>query len=237
LRTDFEVTIAYSGQEALTILQSSDMELIISDLAMPGMDGLTFCLNVRSISKYKNVPFVILTGRNSEEQKLICFQHGVDDFIEKPFSPELLKWKIKTFLRQVKPGTPEKKDIIIVTQAGEMSETPEEVFIQKIVNTIEEFISKEYLDAEFLAEKVFMSRATFYRNMESLIGESPSVFIRKYRLKKAAKLLLSRHYNISSAAAKVGFNDPRYFSKCFQKEFGLNPSQYLEKNSFNNSEK
>lgn len=74
-----------------------------------------------------------------------------------------------------------------------------------------------------------MSRATFYRKMESLVGESPSVFIRKYRLKKSAKLLLSGHYNISAVAQKVGFKDPKYFSKCFQKEFGMSPTEYLEK--------
>lgn len=229
LQSEFDVYTAYDAKKALEILQAARMELIISDLVMPEIDGLTLCLTVRSNPELKDIPFVILTGRNSEEQKLICFQNGVNDFIEKPFSAELLRWKVKSILRPVREPHRAQKDILIITPGTELTESPEEAFIQKIVNTIEENLDKDFLDADFLAEKSFMSRATFYRKMESLVGESPSVFIRKYRLKKAVKLLLSGHYNVSAVAQKVGFKDPKYFSKCFQKEFGMSPSEYLEK--------
>ncbi|HEY0668843.1 MAG TPA: two-component regulator propeller domain-containing protein [Sphingobacteriaceae bacterium] len=229
LQSEFDVYMVYDAKKALEVLDAMRIELIISDLVMPEIDGLTLCLTVRSNPELKDIPFVILTGRNSEEQKLICFRNGVNDFIEKPFSAELLKWKVKSILKPLREIDPAQKNIVIITPGTELTESPEEAFIQKIVNTIEENLDKDFLDADFLAEKSFMSRATFYRKMESLVGESPSIFIRKYRLKKSAKLLLSGHYNVSAVAQKVGFKDPKYFSKCFQKEFGMSPSEYLEK--------
>lgn len=105
----------------------------------------------------------------------------------------------------------------------------DEAFIQQVVGFIEENIKSNNLSVEFLAEQCCMSRATFYRKMESLMGSAPSTFIRKYRLKKAAMLLQSGNYYISEVAYQTGFSTPKYFSKCFQKEFGATPTEYIKK--------
>jgi signal transduction histidine kinase/DNA-binding response OmpR family regulator/streptogramin lyase len=227
LEDEFSIHKAGDGNEALEVLQQQEIHLIISDLDMPQMDGLTFCRNIRTIDKFQNIPFLILTGRNSEEQKLICFQNQVDDFIEKPFSTELLKWRVKNFLRSSSSKV-KLKTVMVVEPKDEIRESEEDEFIQDIINLIEKNIDKDFLDVDFLAENMYSSRATFYRRMEQMVGESPSVFIRKYRLKKAALYLQSGNYSVSEAAYKTGFSNPKYFSKCFQKEFGVTPTNYLE---------
>lgn len=224
LEGELSVLRARNGVEALAVLQNQEVQLIVSDLDMPEMDGLTLCCNVRRMDKSRNVPFLILTGRNSEEQKLVCIQNGVDDFIEKPFSLELLRWRIKSFLRS--SLAPVKlKTVMVVEPVSTVPESVEDQFIQSIINLIDSHLDKDYLDVDFLAENLFTSRATFYRRMEQLVGESPSVFIRKYRLKKAA-LFLKHGLDINAAAAKTGFSSVKYFSRCFQKEYGMTPAQF-----------
>jgi signal transduction histidine kinase/ligand-binding sensor domain-containing protein/DNA-binding response OmpR family regulator len=226
LKDEFCVYQAENGKEALEILQQEEVHLIISDLDMPVMDGLTLCCNVRALEKYRNLPFLILTGRNSDEQKLVCFQNQVDDFIEKPFSAELLKWKVKSYLRNIVAKV-KLKTVMVVEPKQEIRESEEDKFIQDIVNLIEKNLDKDYLGVDYLAENMYTSRATFYRRMEQMVGESPSVFIRKYRLKKAALFLQSGNCTVNEVSYKTGFSNPKYFSKCFQKEFGASPAQFI----------
>lgn len=227
LEDEFHVYKAENGKDALSIIQQQEVDLIISDLDMPEMDGLTFCRTVRSNDKYKNIPFLLLTGRNSEEQKLVAFQNQVDDFIEKPFSADLLKWKVKSYLRN-SAAKVKLKTVMVVEPKEEIKESAEDKFIQDIINLIEKHLDKDYLDVDFLAENMFSSRATFYRRMEQMVGESPSVFIRKYRLKKAALFLKTGNYTVAEVAYKTGFSNPKYFGKCFQKEFGVTPVRFVE---------
>lgn len=227
LADEFTVFIATNGKEALTLIEQQEINLVISDLDMPVMDGLTLCRAMRNHQQYKTIPFLLLTGRNSEAQKLIAFQNQVDDFVEKPFSANLLKWKVKSYLRS-SAAKVKLKTVIMVEPNDAVKESPEDKFIQDIINLIETHLDKDYLDVDFLAENMFSSRATFYRRMEDMVGESPSVFIRKYRLKKAAVLLKSGNYTVTEVAYKTGFTNPKYFSKCFQKEFGVTPSRFVE---------
>lgn len=224
---EFTVYRAANGVEALALLEQQEINLVISDLDMPSMDGLTLCRNIRLHHEYKQIPFLLLTGRNSEEQKVVAFQNQVDDFIEKPFSPELLKWKVKSFLRS-SAAKVRLKTVMVVEPNDEIRESAEDKFIQDIVNLIETNLDKDYLDVDFLAENMFSSRATFYRRMEQLVGESPSVFIRKYRLKKAALYLKTGNYSVAEVTKKIGFSNSKYFSKCFQKEFGVSPADFME---------
>jgi YesN/AraC family two-component response regulator len=223
LNPHYVVYSAANGSAALSLSEKVIPDLILSDLAMPMMDGLTFCRAVRERFTEKYIPFIILTGRNSEEQKLICFQNGVDDFMEKPFSPELLRWRVKSMLQAFsKIGKDQGSN------AAEISipESADDRFIQDVISIIDKNLDKEYLNVEFMASEMCMSRATFYRKMDTLLSESPSTYIRKYRLKRAAILLSSKKYSVSEVSYHVGFNDPNYFAKCFQKEFNTSPSAY-----------
>ena len=228
LRPYFATYQAANGEEAWDQLFDQPVDLIISDLSMPGMDGLSLLQQVKHQDELKHIPFIILTGRNSEAQKLVCLQHGVDDFIDKPFNINLIIWRAKNLIdsRLVLRSQFGRK--IKVDPTIDQDKSANELFIEQVVELIEKNIKSSLLSVEFLAEQCAMSRATFYRKMESLLDQPPSVFIRTYRLKKAAKLLQSGNYYIAEVAYQTGFSNPKYFSKCFQKEFGSTPTEYIK---------
>lgn len=222
-QNQYEVLQANDGKKALDILHSKQIDFIISDWSMPIMDGFSLLKTIRTDKHLNHIPFIMLTGQNAESQKLICLQNGVDDYIEKPFSIEMLAWRVRNilFAQQRKLNTK-----FNLEPNSSLENSPDENFIQKTIELIEKNIENEELSVEYLAEKMNMSRATFYRKMEALLGEAPSVFIRKYRMKKAAQLLQKSGFYVADVAFKVGFSNPKYFSKCFLKEFGCTPVEY-----------
>lgn len=228
LKGTFKIKSAKNGRLALELLNSQSFDLVISDLSMPEMDGLSLCAHIRNNSPLAHLPFILLTARNSDEQKLIAFKSQVDDFIEKPFSLELIKWRVKALLRQRESLTQNIQKVVIPDQEIDYSDSPDEIFLQKVVNIIDSNLANEFLNVDFLADEMNMSRATFYRKMETLFGESPSQYIKKFRLKKAVAFLKLEKYTISEIAFKTGFKTANYFSKCFHKEFGKSPTEFLE---------
>ncbi|EOR92549.1 two-component system sensor histidine kinase/res ponse regulator hybrid [Arcticibacter svalbardensis MN12-7] len=228
LNKDFTVIEAGDGLEALKMLEKQQVDLVLSDLSMPNMDGLTLCIQLKKDKRWSFLPFLIMTARNSEEQRLVAFKSSVDDFIEKPFSLELIKWRVKAMLRQQKNLVQNVQKVVVATQLIDESDSADEIFIHKVVNKIDANIGSKFLTVDYLADEIGMSRATFYRKMEQLFGESPSNFIRKTRLKKSAVYIKSEKYTISEVAFKTGFKTPNYFSKCFFKEFGVPPSNYIK---------
>lgn len=223
----FNVMLASSAEEALNALNDTKIDLIVCDLDMPNMNGLTLCRVLKKDEELARIPFLLLTGRDSEEQKLVAFENGVDDFVEKPFRSELLSWRVKSLLRNAVKAV--KTRTIVVAEPTEMiKETKTERFIQEVMDLIDSNVDKQYLNVDYLADEMCMSRATFYRKMEEMFGESPSMFIRKYRLKKAIIYLQTQNYSLKQISDKVGFSNAKYFSKAFKNEFGVLPSEYLE---------
>lgn len=223
----FNVMLASSAEEALNILNEAKIDLIVCDLDMPNMNGLTFCRVLKQDEEQARIPFLLLTGRDSEEQKLVAFENGVDDFVEKPFRSELLSWRVKSLLRNT-VKTVKTRTIVVAEPTEMIKETKTERFIQEVMDLIDHNVDKQYLNVDYLADEMCMSRATFYRKMEEMFGESPSMFIRKYRLKKAIIYLQTQNYSLKQISDKVGFSNAKYFSKCFKSEFGMLPSEYLE---------
>ncbi|MFT6202896.1 MAG: signal transduction histidine kinase/ligand-binding sensor domain-containing protein [Spirosomataceae bacterium] len=225
---EYNTITASTGDEALENIFTEDISLIISDLNMRGMNGLALLQQVKANPDFRSIPFIMLTGQGSESQKLTCLQNGVDDFINKPFSLNLLKWRAKNLIENRNILKQEFGKKISVEASIENLASQDERFIQQVIVLIEKHLQSNKLSVEFLAEECSMSRATFYRKMESLLGEPPSVFIKNYRLKKAALLLQSGNYYVSEIAYQTGFRNPKYFTKCFQKEFGLTPTEYIK---------
>ncbi|UBM59143.1 response regulator [Marinilongibacter aquaticus] len=228
LSDDFIVTAASNGQEALGLISKNDFDLVISDLSMPKLDGLALLRNLKENPQWNHIPFIILTARNSEFHKLVCIQSEVDDFIDKPFSPKLIKWRAKSLINNRNRLEEKFSKKINVNPDESLITSPEEEFMQKVVGIIETHISDDKLSVEFLAEECSMSRATFYRKIESILGESPSDFIRTYRLKKATQLLKNTNLYISEIAYQTGFKNPKYFTRIFQREFGATPTEYIQ---------
>ena len=228
LSDDFRVNSAGDGQMALELISKNDYSLVISDLTMPKIDGLELLKSVKGNPLWNHIPFIILTGRNSESQKLICIQNEADDFIDKPFNPILIKWKAKSMINNQTRLEKKFSKKLNFNPDESLIRSPEEDFLQKVVGIIEANIVEPKLSVEFLAEECSMSRATFYRKVESMLGESPSDFIRTYRLKKAAQLLKNTNLYISEVAYQTGFRNPKYFTQVFQKEFGTTPTDYVK---------
>ncbi len=227
-KSEFNIYEAKNGLEAIEVLNMQAIDLVLSDLSMPVMDGLSLCSRIRKEKKLAHLPFIIMTARNSDEQKLVAFKSQIDDFVEKPFSLELVKWRVKAMLRQQSIIAQNLQKVVVPDREIDYSDSIDEIFIQKVVNLIDKEIANEFLTVDYLADEMNMSRATFYRRMEQLFGESPSNYIKKARLKKATLLIKSGKYSIAEIAFKTGFKTSNYFSKCFQKEFGASPTEYIK---------
>ncbi len=228
LEGEFRVLLASNGDEGYQLAQSHQPDLILSDMIMPVSDGLDFLKQIRADASLNHIPFVVLTAKYSDAQRLASIQHDADDFLEKPFRIEFLRWRIRNLLHS-RQLLREKYSRVITAEPKEVEvESPEDHFIQRVVDLMEDHISSSWLSVEFLASEMNMSRATFYRRMEDIMQDSPSNFVKQFRLKRSVQLLRQRKLNISEVSYQTGFKNPRYFSKCFQKEFGMSPSAYLK---------
>jgi signal transduction histidine kinase/ligand-binding sensor domain-containing protein/DNA-binding response OmpR family regulator len=228
--SEHQIFEAANGEEALKLIAQHAIDFIITDLNMPIMNGLELLKTVKTSDELNHIPVVILTAKNSHEEKLICLQNDADDFIEKPFSPQLLSWRVNNLLANRKLLKNKFSKHIHIEPQPTLAKSVDEKFIEDVVNLIEKNINNYQLDVEFLVAHLFMSRATIYRKMEDLLNQSPSAFIRQYKLKKAVLMLNKKEFYIAEIAFKTGFKSPQSFTKSFLKEFGITPSAYVKEN-------
>lgn len=225
-REECQVLSAADGTEGLAHLKKREVNLIISDLMMPGMNGLEFCKVVRSNYLYSHIPFVLLTAKTDLESKIKGLNFGADSYIEKPFSIQYLKAQINNLIENrallrrkysEMPFTP------ITTIAGNSAD---EQFLNKLNEIVEQNIANEEFSIDQLAEELFISRSGLFAKIKTLAGVTPNELIQLVRLKKAAEYISMREHRINEIAFLVGFNNPSYFSKCFQKQFGMTPKEF-----------
>lgn len=226
LRSKYNVYQAINGKEGLEKARKLIPDLIISDVMMPEMDGLTFCRAVKNEAQTSHIPVILLTARSSDDQKLEGFKTGAVDYITKPFSFEMLQSRIESLLLQQETLQKRFQQQVEI-KPGEISTNPlDEAFITKAVNLIEQHMSEAEFSVEDLSRAMYMSRVALYKKLISLTGQAPLEFIRVVRIKKAMQLIQKTPKTISEIAYEVGFNDPKYFSKLFKKEVGVSPSEY-----------
>lgn len=231
---EYHILEAADGHEALEIVDEELPDLIISDLMMPGMDGLTLCQQIRSAERTSHLPLIILTARTSTVYEVDGFDSGADAYVTKPFRPAVLKAKVKALIdsRELLKKQFSKKITLRAPEAV-MIELPneEELFLDEAIRLVEENLTNEQLNRDFMAQKMAMSASTYYRKIKQITGLSTNAFIRSIRLKKAAELMAFSQKNISEIAYQVGFNDLKYFRKCFKGQFGMPPSQFTKNQS------
>lgn len=234
---DFNILEASDGKEGYEKIISENPKLIISDIMMPVEDGISMLKRMKKNPQIKNIPIFMLTAKNSPETKIECLSIGADDYIEKPFSMEFVKWKVKNTLVARKQLKTEYSKVITAAPSEIEIESNDEKFIKKLVSIVEESMGDHLFSVEFLASEVGMSRANLYRKLKVILNETPVNFIKKIRLKRAEQLLKKNSMYISEVAYMTGFNNQKYFSKCFNKEYGISPSEYIKqhKDSKNNS--
>jgi signal transduction histidine kinase/ligand-binding sensor domain-containing protein/DNA-binding response OmpR family regulator len=234
-KEQFDVRTAENGKQGLEQAFDCIPDIIVSDIMMPGMDGTVLCRKLKEDVRTSHIPIILLTAKDSLQDKEEGYQAGADSYLTKPFSASLLFSRIQNLLEQRKrlfeksttgsvPNFDDKRTII--TDA--LNKLDQE-FIEKIDRLIEERLSSDKIDISYLAEHLYMSNSTLYRKMKALTGLSTNEYIRKIKMKHAELLLLEGKYSISEIAFKIGMNSPGYFRQCFKEEFGMVPTDYLKK--------
>ncbi len=225
----YQVFKAGNGIEALKLLEENHVDLILSDVMMPEMDGLEFCRQLKSNLDYSHIPLILLTAKANSDAEIEGIESGADAYITKPF-----KWKhvmaVLKNLMDAHERLKEKFSTMPFTQAETLtSNSRDKKFLERIEEIIAARITDPQLSVEELSKEVAMSRSSLHKKLKSLSGHVPNEFIRLVRLKLAAKLLLSREHNISEIGYLTGFNSHSYFSKCFYQQFKLTPSEFADK--------
>lgn len=231
LNSKFNIVEASNGKIGYEVAVKEKPDLIISDILMPIQDGISMLKQIKKNPELVNIPIFMLTAKNSNETKIDCLSLGANDYIEKPFSLEFLQWKIKNTFK-TRQELKEKYSKLITTAPAEIQiDSNDEKFIKKLIKIIEENMSSNILNVEFLASEIGMSRANLYRKVQVILNDTPVNFIKTIKLKRAAQLLKKNKIYISEIAYMTGFNNQKYFSKCFSKEYGISPTEYIKKHA------
>jgi len=222
----FTVETAVNGQEALDVLRSNHIDLVISDIMMPVMNGYELCKEIKGDIDLCHIPVIFLTAKNDLESKINGLKIGAEAYVEKPFSFNYLKSQILSLLsNRRKEREAFSKRPFFPVHNMQMNKADEE-FMNKVINVIQENISDENFNVERMADILCMSRSSLLRKIKILFNLSPIDFIRLIRLKKAAELIQEGKYRIGDICYMVGINSSSYFSKLFLKQFGMTPKEF-----------
>lgn len=226
LSKSYKVYSAIDGIDGLERCLDNNPDLIVSDVMMENMDGFNFCRKIKSTPEVSHIPVILMTALANVENKLEGYKTGADDYITKPFEPELLKLRIRNVLdnrRKIKEEFIQ-NDAITANELT-ISKIDEE-FLNKVIDLVNDNLDNASFDIDSFSKQLGMSTSQLYRKIKAITGISPNEFIRTYRLRKAEKMISETNLTISEIAYKVGFNDSLYFSKCFKKQFGISPSKF-----------
>ena len=234
----YMVDNAKTVKEALALFRKNTYDLLLLDVTLPDGTGFDVCKAVRNSS---TVPIIFLTASDQEISIVRGLDMGADDYITKPFSSTYLKIRIKYLLQQRKQlqelylkqwsKTLKKTPVPI----ADIEPTPPQItsFDEEFMKRVMEIMNNQMDNSDFIidefAKKLGMGRTVFYQKLKSLTGLSPIDFVREMRIKRAKQLAESGEYNVSTIAYMTGFNDPKYFSKCFKKRYGVSPSEFQNK--------
>lgn len=226
LSQTFEVERATNGKEALEVLQHGNIDLILSDVMMPVMNGIEMCKSIKTDLNLCHIPVIFLTAKNDINSKIAGLKAGAEAYIEKPFSFDYLKSQVVSLLgNRRKEREAFSKRPFFPMKNVQMSKE-DETFMEKAVKVINDNITDEQFNVERLAEELCMSRSSLLRKIKSVFNLPPLDFIRLIKLKKAAELIQEGNYKVGEVCFMVGFSSHSYFSKLFNKQFGMTPKDF-----------
>lgn len=231
LTNSYDVIVAENGEQGLKVARATIPDVIVSDVMMPIMDGMELCKEIKANVTTSHIPVILLTAKDTLQDKTEGYKAGADSYIVKPFSASLLKSRISNLLEAkskiaslISSNSSLKQSII----KDSLNKIDNE-FIERVIEIIEENLMNEKIDVTIIAQELSMSYSSLYRKVKALTGVSTGDFIRKTRMRKAEELLLSGKYNISEIANQVGLNSVSYFRECFKEEYGEVPSEYIKR--------
>ncbi len=222
----YRIVEAQNGQEALQKARDTTIDLVISDIMMPVMDGIALCKALKNDDATSHIPVILLTARASSEGKLEGLDTGADDYITKPFDARELTARAKNLI-ELRKSLREKYGRRVILGSSRMEITTiEERFLQRLSENIGQHIADAGYDTDALAHDMCLSRMQLNRKIHALTGYSTHELVREYRLERAAELLRKHADTISGIAFEVGFNSPSHLSHAFHAKFGVTPSDY-----------
>ena len=229
-RGEYNIVTASDGEQALQCLEENDnIDLVVSDVTMPKMDGLELCRRVKTDLRWSHIPVILLTGRTGEQSEVEGLKLGADDYITKPFNAEMLRLRVKKLIEVKENRQKQFKEKVDVSPSEITITSVDEDFIQRAIKICEEHISDTEFSVEVLGQELAMSRTYLYRKLMSITGKGPAEFIRIIRLKRAKQYLEQTNMQISEVSAAVGYSTPKRFTENFKIEYGMSPSEYIKK--------
>lgn len=224
LDRDFEVLTAGGGEAAIQYLKNHDVAMVISDVAMPGMDGFELCGFIKRTGNLSHIPVILLTAKADLENKIQGLHWGADVYLEKPFSPDFLKAQVTSTLQ----NRTRVQDFLLMEKQSKDAEGDqgEKSFISQLHSIIDEYIADPMLDLEFLARQLHMSRASLYRKIKTVTPLTPYEIVEQRRLKRATDLIQKSQYKMNEVAIMSGYNSASQFTKSFKRKFGQSPLHY-----------
>ena len=227
IATNYRVLTATNGVEALTILGDQYVDIVVSDVMMPEMDGFELLSRIKGDINYSHIPVILLTAKTNMEDKLSGLEAGADAYIEKPFAIEYLLVTIGSMLRNRERMRHRLESMPLTKVPAKGLTKVDEEFLRKINDIIQSNFDNPEFSMEDVISQLGMSRTTFYRKIKGMLDLNPNDYIKLQRLKRAAQLFQEGHISVSEVCYMVGFSSPGYFTKCFQKQFGVAPKEYI----------
>ena len=228
LSTEYNILTAANGADALEIAHKEKIDLVISDIMMPIMDGCELCNRIKSDSNLSHVPVILLTAAVGVETRIETLESGADGYIEKPFPIELLRSNVSNLFRNKEISYKQFISKPLTHYNSLTSNKVDQEYMDKIHDFIMKHISEPDLNIENLTLQIGTSKSSLYRKLKANTGLSINEYIRLCRLKQAAELLSSQKYKINEVAFMTGFSSPSYFATCFLKQFNITPSEFVK---------
>lgn len=230
----YNVITASDGKTALETASDELPDIIISDIMMPEMDGLTFCKKVKENILTSDIMIVLLTAKTSLEEEFTGYKYGADVYIKKPFDPDILASQIKNLLKTRKERKMHLLEQIASPDNKNIRSEKNEEFLDNSLKIIQQNIADPDFQVDNLALEMGISRSALFKKFKQMVGKTPNHFIRIVRLKKAAALLIESNLNINEIGYLVGFNQSHYFIRCFKEHFNCTPGKYRASKSKRN---
>jgi len=227
LESKYRIFSASNGKEGIKKAIKIIPDLIVSDIKMPEISGIDLCNQLKEDEKTSHVPIILLTAYTSKEYKLEGLKKGADAYLSKPFNIDELEAQIINLLESRKKLKEKYSRQVLLEPTKQVVEDIDEKFLQRVLETIEKYISDSKFNAELLSKKIGMSRMQLYRKLRGLTGQTVHEFIRSIKLKRAVQLLKEKKMTITEIAYEVGFNDLTYFARCFRQQYKKSPSEFM----------
>lgn len=223
---NFNVLEAHNGEEGLELVHEKNPEIIISDIMMPVMDGITFCQTVKSDINYSHIPLILLSAKSGDETKIEGTEVGADAYFSKPFNLILLQKTVNNMMESRRILKERYKNDTFVEEREMVNNRKDKEFMDRLIEIINAKMDDPAFDIDHLCLEIGNSRTKLYNKIKGLTGLSVGEFIRRLRLKKSAEILLKDDLSVSEVMIRVGIQSQSYFTKTFKKEFGVTPAQY-----------